>query len=150
MMHSLAFQELRELALSKRQAGVLTIDFREVRTLGESSQSIPDDFVVSLGFKRLGKVWRQIERAEALGSIERILCCDLAYQRPLMEEKTATFIAESFLALFSSYGCHHCTNGSFDERSMLRWSPISDSTFDHGVVAFDDEHVGIIWAQDED
>ena len=149
-MHTLTHQELRELALSKRQVGVLTFEFRERPILAASPEVVADSFVTSLGFKQLGKAWRMIDRSEALGCLQHILYHDLAYQRPLMEQKSAQFIAESFLALFSSYDCRFCSNGSFDEKSMLGWTPISASTFDHGVIAFDDKSIGMIWAQDED
>lgn len=149
-MHPLAFQELRELAISKRRAGVLTIDYRAMSKPTTSPENTADDFVLSLGFKPLGKRWRSIERAEALNSLELLLFHDLAYQHPLMEKKTAHFIAESFLSLFSPFDCRFLTNGSFDERSMLRRTPITESTFDHGVIAFDDKSIGMIWAQDED
>jgi hypothetical protein len=149
-MHTLTHQELRELALSKRQVGVLTFEFRERSHLSGSPESTADSFVASLGFKQLGKAWRVIDRAAALGCLQHILYHDLAYQQPLMEQKTAQFIAESFLALFSAYDCRFCTNGSFDERSMLGWTPITESTFDHGVIAFDEKRIGMIWAQDED
>ena len=149
-MHTLTHQELRKLALDKRRAGVLSFDFRARDPLATSPESMADSYVSSLGFKPLGKAWRLIERAEALGSLQHILFCDLAYSQPLMEQKTAQFIAESFLALFSAYDCRFCTNGSFDERSMLGWIPITESTFDHGVIAFDEKSIGMIWAQDED
>ena len=91
-----------------------------------------------------------IDRDEALRCLQHILYHDLAYQQPLMERKTAQFIGESFLALFSPYDSRFCTNGSFDERSMLGWTPITDSTFDHGIIAFDEKSIGMIWVQDED
>jgi hypothetical protein len=149
-MHTLTHHELRELALSKRQVGILTFDFRELSHAAGSPESIADSYVAGLGFKQLGKAWRVIDRAEALRCLQHILYHDLAYQQPLMEQKTAQFIAESFLALFSSYDCRFCTNGSFDERSMLGWTPITESTFDHGVIAFDAKSIEMIWAQDED
>jgi len=145
-----AFQELRELALSKRQTGILTIAYEPVETVEQSSGNIADSFVESLGFKPLGKAWRQIERANANAIIEHILFQDLAYQYPQMEEKTAAFIAENFLALFSHHSCRCYTNGSINEQNMLGWDPISNSTFDHGIVAFDDKNIGIVWAEDED
>jgi len=149
-MPALTYQELRELALSKRQGGVLTFEFRAQPIPAARPESIADSFVASLGFKPPGKAWRMIDRGVALGCLQHLLYYDLAYQRPLMEQKTAQFIAGSFMALFSSYDCRFCTNGSFDENGLLNWTPITESTFDHGVIAFDEQSIGMIWAQDED
>ena len=149
-MHRRTFEELRKLALSKRATGLLTIDYDKLPIAAVSAASAADSFVASHGFRPLGKAWRIIQRSEALDSLYRILFRDLAYQQLLMEEKTARFIAESFLDLFSPHHSRYCTNGSFDERSMLGWTPITEATFDHGIVAFDEEHIGMIWVQDED
>jgi hypothetical protein len=67
-----------------------------------------------------------------------------------MEPETAHLIAESFLGLFSPPHARYYTNGSFEEHSAEGWAPITESTFDHGVVACDDESIGIMWAHDED
>jgi len=149
-MHKPTFQELRELALSKREAGVLTMACEPLESVEPVSSNIVDSFVVSLGFKPPGKGWLQIDRAKAAALVEHILYKDLAYQYPLMEQNKAAFIAESFLALFSTHTCKFLTNGSINEKDMLTWDPISDSIFDHGLVAFDNENIGIIWVEDED
>ena len=149
-MHTRKFEELRDLALSKRKAGRLTLDYRDLSTPVPSLTHAADAMVVQHGFKPLGKRWRIIERREALNSVLGILFCDLAYKRPLMEEKTARFIAEGFLHLFSPPDCFYCTNGSLGEHKMIEWMPITESTFDHGIIAFDQKHIGMIWAQDED
>jgi len=149
-MHKPTFQELHQLALDERQAGVLTMAYERRDTIEPSSENIADSFVASLGFKILGKAWREIERKEAADLVDHILYRDLAYQAPLMEKKTAAFIAEGFLALFSPHGSRYYTNGSIDQQNMLGWDPISHSTFDHGIVAFDDKNIGIVWVEDED
>jgi hypothetical protein len=149
-MHKSSFQELKVLALSKRGAGGLTFEFRDLRMASESPEPVADDFVTSFGFKPIGKAWRIVKRSEPLDTIFCILYRDLAYQRPLMDQKTARFIAESFLHLFFPYSGKYCTNGSLDERNMLGWTPITASTSDHGIVAFDQQQVGIVWVQDED
>jgi hypothetical protein len=149
-MHTCKFEELRDLALSKRRAGLLTLDYRDISTPAPSLAGAADAMVARHGFRPLHNEWRIIQRPQALISLQQILLCDLAYQQPLMEKKTAHFIADSFLALFSPHNSCYCTNGFFSERNMLTWTPITQSTFDHGVIAFDEKHIGMIWAQDED
>jgi len=149
-MHQSSFHELKELALAKRQAGKMTFELREMETLAKPRKIVPDEFVSSYGFKSLGKAWRWVDRLEALRSLHRVLHADLAYQHPMMEQKTACFIAEGFISLFSHFSATFCTNGSVDERGLLSWSPITDASFDHGIVAFDEKHIGIIWVEDED
>jgi hypothetical protein len=149
-MHTLAFSELRELAESKRLAGALTIDYQELRPFASVPDAAVDTYVATLGFKPLGQGWRSIDRSRALRCLQLILHHDLAYEQPFMERETAHIIAESFLGLFSLAHARYYTNGSFEEDSTEGWDPITDSTFDHGVVACDHESIGIIWAQDED
>lgn len=59
-------------------------------------------------------------------------------------------LAEGFLALFETSRCHYYTNDCSDGERLSTWDPISDSTFDLGVVVSDEQHIGILWVQDED
>jgi len=150
LMQKPTFDELRQLALDHRQCGVLTMAYEPRETVKPVSSNIADSFVANLGFKPLGKAWREINRTTASALAQHVLYRDLAYQSRLMEQKTAAFIAEKFLALFSPYTCRFLTNGSINEHNMLGWDPISDSTFDHGIVVFDEKNIGMVWVEDED
>lgn len=127
---------------AERACGLVTVDYR-----ARSSFSV-DSYVREFGFKPLAARWRFIDRKEALGILKRVLARDLAYDTPLMDPARAQVLAERFLSLFSARPIY-CTNGSF-ESSGSAWNPITESTFDRGVVAQDDKGIGIIWVQDED
>lgn len=149
-MRRATFEEIRGLALSNRTAGTLTLAYGELPCASDHPAQSADAFIASHGLKPIGKAWRIVDHLTALNSLCHILHCDLAYQRKLMEQKTARFIAENFLDLFSRHKSMYCANGEFDERGMLAWTPITTATFDLAVVAFDEKHIGFICAQDED
>jgi hypothetical protein len=148
LVQTFSLQEIREITL--REEARLTFDFRGILPFRHSDDSVEDHYVTSLGFLPIGEKWRRIERQEALHILESILSLDLAYLSPVMPRERAHQVAGSFLAHFTSGIAHFRTNGSFDDKHAGSWESISDATFDHGVVAFDDEHIGILWAEDED
>ncbi|MEO1075960.1 MAG: hypothetical protein AAFX41_08350 [Bacteroidota bacterium] len=82
---------------------------------------------------------------------------DLAYDSDRMPLREAERLAEAFLSMFEDPVV--LTNGSWgipttQTSERLRtgpsWFPITDSTFDGGIVCVGRERVGIVWVQDED
>lgn len=149
-MPTLTFQEIREAAMRERGMANLTMDFREIHPFNQGNEPVPDQYVKCLGFKPLGEKWRGLERERALVKMEFVLHRDLAYGTPRMRRETARTLAEGFLALFDTTRCHYYTNDCSDGEQLSAWEPISESTFDRGVVVSDERHIGILWVQDED
>jgi len=119
-----------------------------------------DDFVASLGFKPLGKMWKEISTREAVLVATLILHRDTAYSAKIMEFDRAYALATSFTNLFT-LDPHFYTNGLYSSLSLkalrnglspLPWSgnSISESTMDHGIVCKDANVMGILWVEDED
>jgi len=142
-MSTFAASTLQDTILQERACGIVTMD---VRPLDSSSV---DSYVNTFEFTPLGSTWRSIDRRSALGILQRVLERDLAYDIPMMESARAQLLVEQFLSLFSG-SAHYYTNGSRNSDGFLGWDPITESTFDHGVVVHDDHTIGMIWVQDED
>jgi len=93
----------------------------------------------------------QIDAATARAVIASILVKTLAYDSDWVERADAEHVASIFVACFSD-DADFWTNGELSrrDRSARSWSPLTSATFDTGVLAVDDEAVGILWVTDED
>ncbi|MGC1272783.1 MAG: hypothetical protein WBC44_03685 [Planctomycetaceae bacterium] len=114
-----------------------------------------DAFVARFSFTGLGGDWVEVSLVEAKAIAGEILWKDLAYGVCIMARREADALAGRFFSLFGPE-VHCFTNRYFvppgaDRRTQsLTWNPITDATFDIGVVCFDRDRVGILWVQDED
>ncbi len=114
-----------------------------------------DEFVGTLGFRGLAVLWIEVSIQAAKALVREILLKDLAYRIAMMSEKEADLLTERFFALFDdSVRCF--TNGNIvlpdaDPSGVPgSWNPISDATFDAGVVCLGSSRIGILWVEDED
>ena len=138
---------LAELVAARR-SGVIHAHFtpRDGRELGD----LLSEFELSPDVSALNRVDQQLaERIAAL-----VLSQDLAYGIQLMPLTDAARLAAAFMELFagSMVGCF--TNADFSEKggrlSLSTWTPLTDATFDTGIIVLSTEHVGCLWVQDED
>ncbi|APH69061.1 hypothetical protein [Bacillus sp. LR_5] len=78
---------------------------------------------------------------------------DLAYEYSLSSEPIASELCDYFLRYFSDDPVYD-TNADVDVQpdyvELISWSPISQATFDAGLVVIDKKKIGMIWAEDED
>ena len=142
---------LRDAILRERSMGVVTVDYRSAEPFSAPTKKVDvDQYVVALGFSPLGNQWRYVYRKEARQILSRILERDLAYRGPIMAPARAEELADSFVRLFSRVGSQYCTNFLWAPDGTGSGCTITSATFDEGIVAYDDQHIGILWAQDED
>jgi hypothetical protein len=150
----------------------LCAEIRARRTCGEvtvtvESRAFPnnrsvadviDAFVGNLGFVGIGDRWEEINRRVAETIAQRILHRDLAYNVEIMSAELACDLAARFLNLFTAQA-RYFTNGTLyqlHERfnagvtHFSSFEPITEATFDTGVVCLDKERIGLLWVQDED
>ncbi|PJZ00979.1 hypothetical protein CPT06_07875 [Bacillus vallismortis] len=82
-----------------------------------------------------------------------ILSKDLAYEISLSSEPIAFELSDYFFHYFSDDPVY-VTNADVDVQSgdvrLSSWSPITQATFDAGVVVVDKKKIGLIWVEDED
>lgn len=160
-----AIDTLKQQILEHRSSGEIYVEIHQ----NDGSKIELDQFVVRLdrGFKPLGSSWREIDQSEAHQIILLILSQDLAYNSEIMEVEFAESLTSRFLNLFSD-SARYFTNGNFrtyyldhmgDTFQPLKkttphafggWMPLTEATFDTGVVCFDENYIALIWVEDED
>ena len=120
-----------------------------------SYHTVLDEFVARFGFKGLGEAWIEVSIQAAKSLAREILFKDLAYSVAMMPEDEAGMLAERFFALFdASVRCF--TNGNLVVQDANptevpgSWNPITQATFDAGVVCLGSSRIGILWVEDED
>jgi hypothetical protein len=144
---------LRDAILRERSAGVVTVDYRSAEPYSAATKRVNvDKFIIELGFSPLGDQWRYIHRKEAREILHRILERDLAFQSPIISSARAEVLADSFVRLFSRVEAQFCTNFLWSPKgsSSRSGTQITQATFDEGIVAYDDQKIGLVWVQDED
>lgn len=96
--------------------------------------------------------WRMIDILEAKKNMKSILARTLAYRSRIIDDATVEMLCNKYFDCFDSPVCF--TNGEFEleeENYWLKiWTPITNNTFDVGIVLLDNHNIGIAWAMDED
>lgn len=154
MSTSQDFDSLTEEVKEKRDVGIVTSAFLP-RRLDLTPTESADQLVADQRFSPLG-LWHVIDTAAARRILLLILGRDLAYGDATMAAADAEDLADRWLGLTTDPRVF-LTNGTWGEDSVYSgegsgpsWVPITESTFDAGVIAVDDQRAVILWVQDED
>ena len=148
----------RRRVLSARQYGVVHCEFRTPEELGDAgdARQCADAIARVVGFHPLGAKWRELTPDSARAVLDRVLERDLAYGGQAMSPEIAQQLSREFVNLFSTRCCYY-TNGDFPPPEQYRdggwagsWDPVTQATFDTGVIAVDSGHAGLLWIEDED
>ena len=142
--------------LKRRLAGRTTCAMIPIEVSGPHS-AIADAAVQAHGFRGLGTGWLAISATDAHEIATSLLHRDLAHCAEIMPFDVASGLAERFFDLAPEPHAYF-TNGDWDfssaaERApatLTGWDPISDSTFDAGIVCVGDGTVALLWVEDED
>lgn len=142
--------------VKRRTAGRTTcVVMAGVNTTNEIAAA--DHVAQANGFQTLGENWIAISAADAHAIAITLLHLDLAYGEEVMPITVASDLATQ---LFDGVPEPHSyfTNGDWevageatDQPATLRgWDPISDASFDSGVVCIGDGSAALLWVEDED
>jgi hypothetical protein len=152
------FKQLQADILGSRTFGCTTVALAD--RVGQFSNSAAeiDAFVSSLGFKGISDRWQLVSISDANTILAHVLARDLAYNGPIMAESAAQSLSDRFLAFFDrdvlcfTNGTYHVPPVESSNAVQVRagTDPISESTFDTGVVCLDTRRIGIVWMEDED
>jgi hypothetical protein len=102
--------------------------------------------------------YKQIEESSARDLVRLVLHRDLAYKSEIMAESRAAELTDRFFAQFGP-GARFFTNGTFHEGPRLlsdsastgaSWKPVTEATFDTGVLVVAPGRSGWLWVEDED
>jgi hypothetical protein len=139
-----------ELVKSRRRAGRVICDVYNGADILSRYESL----------KRVGlhdlpdESWFSADREQAVSVLCNCLTWDLAYQCELMPTGEARELARVFINSFSTDTTFLTNSTGYlsGERSHdpITWNPISDATFDTGIIALANGVVGIMWFEDED
>lgn len=151
------FNSVREEILKNRTCGQKIIDLKKIEAegsvaeKGQDIREILDRYVRGLGYKELGERWIEIDKIYAMEILTFILTRDLAYNGRVMKDSKAREIVYSFINLFGNK-IRFFTNSSYnlEEYRLESWNEITEATFDSGIIAIDNNYIGIIWMMDED
>lgn len=101
--------------------------------------------------------YKEIDSASARRLAELILSQDLAYHAGIMPTILAAELTDRFLAQFGTDGVSFYTNGTFHEapgqklkRAGNSWEPVTEATFDTGILVLGPRCSGCLWVEDED
>ena len=115
-----------------------------------TSLSVIDQFVARNGLSAIGDQWREISREAAVSLAATFLVRDLAYSVQLMQDHMARELADRFVIVFSA-DARFFTNTEYAAgASSWGWMPLTESTFDAGIVGADPSTIGVLVVQDED
>jgi hypothetical protein len=137
--------------VTKRAAGRVRVDLASyhdesllevLNRLGLGCEQFPDPQL------------REVHRSEARSILVSLLRLDMAYHAEIMALNEAESLADDFLGIFSAENARFVTNlGKPDKPDRpfdVASSPMTESTFDAGVVCIARSIVGCIWVEDED
>ena len=86
----------------------------------------------------------RVDRAAAGAVLERLLWKDLAYAAEIMPRETAQRLAQGFLAAVPD-GARFYTNGPWQQHDAVVFSPLTEATFDAGILALWDHTAACVW-----
>jgi hypothetical protein len=137
---------LEKAIKANRQSGQVVV------SLAARAERSPD-VAASTAIRALGLTpvrWRTLAAADAVRALRRALHRDLAYDAQIMPEEVAHELALRVVRFFGQ-GAVFLTNQSHSEgQSTGSWDPVTDATFDTGIIAVGAKHVGVVWFMDED
>ena len=155
-MDQVSLAQLHREISTARSAGVVHVLVRHaVRPPSADLITWLDSVLSDVGFRPLSGAWREVSRPDAVSVVQNILHRDLAYRAEIMPAWLAAELANRFCELFPE-STRYFTNGTWEtgpsgQPDQARtWSPLTEATFDAGVIAVTDGFVGVAWAEDED
>jgi hypothetical protein len=138
---------LIEQIKNKRDVGIVRSHEIEVETFRWNEiltklELIPDE-------KRLIK----IDRDEAIEILKVLLSKDMAYKSEIMKIEESSALSQNVIDSYSSDDTEYFTNGHWNEREKnngFTWNPMTEATFDGGIIIKRAQKVISIWFEDED
>ena len=125
--------------------------------LSLSSTTVPE-LAREFGLRDDLSSYKEIDEETARRLVRLILHQDMAYHSDVMPAARAAELADRFLGQFAA-GARFFTNGNFyEERKKISdsawsgpsWNPVTEATFDTGLLVLATGWHGCLWIEDED
>jgi len=103
--------------------------------------------------------YRRVTKKEAEQILTRILHKDMAYNSEVMPERSAAELSAGFLRGFDDGAASFFTNVDYSGEGRALgpstwagpdWKPVTEATFDAGVIAISGVQAACLWIEDED
>ncbi len=137
---------------AERKAGVVRCGFLDLSAPAE-------DVATAFGLSGAPDSLRSIDKEDAVQILTQLLQEDMAYGSPLIPESRAAELAVEFLAGFDAVSARFFTNVDYSRDGEkisrrcwtgLSWAPMTEATFDAGVIAISTARSACLWIEDED
>jgi hypothetical protein len=155
-MEQSVFAELGQKIAASRSAGVVHVFLKQTAPPPADNLGPWIDAVLAgTGLKPLSDGWCEIAPPDAIRVLRNILPYDLAYRAEIMPSELAAELADRFCAPVPA-AIRYLTNGTWragpsdDLEAPSSWCPITDATFDAGIVAVGESYLAVVWVEDED
>lgn len=157
MDSTLLFKEIEET----RECGAVYLAMHERPENTDWEAVVLENFVITtISLEKLSVSLVQIDKAKAQSILALLLYKDMAYESEIMPIDRADYLVERFCDLFTnkaSYFSNSTRNkndyfntGKAFELGLNSWNPLTEATFDSGIIVCDDERIGVAWFEDED
>lgn len=153
----MSFETLRGRIEAARTYGVIHVELRERGAIGAEGvddHEACDALTSALGFRTLGDRWVALSPDQGFQVAYEVLWRQLAYDHEMMEPALADELARDFLAHFDAdarfFTNFTCLDQTFAVRGEHSSNPVTEATFDMGLVVVDQHRAGILWAEDSD
>jgi hypothetical protein len=137
--------------ISARDCGVVRCGLSS-----HTSPSIPE-LAAEFGLADDPASYKEIDVVAARRLIQLLLSQDMAYNSDIVPPALAAELTERFLDQFGAVGVRFYTNGTFHlvqgprlTWSGVSWDPMTQATFDTGVLIVGPQCSGCLWIEDED
>jgi hypothetical protein len=97
----------------------------------------------------------KIDAAEAQAVLVAVLSREMAYDSDLVPRDEAQVLAAAFVGQFAEESASYYTNGDYGKPKTTPgvgpgWNPVTDATFDTGVLVVSPTRIACAWFMDED
>lgn len=116
------------------------------------SQYSITDAATEFGLFPEAKNYREVDGQDAEAILTTVLAEDLAYNCERVPRAEAEQLAADFIHQFDNEPARFYTNIEFGEskNALGGWTPVTDATFDAGVLIVSPTRIACAWFMDED
>lgn len=157
VVHVLVFDRQRDLsweeAIIEKSKEIPFFSWNSIWFYRKNKKGIEEQ-PVSIDEVRDKKLFKEItDSASAVAILSQLLHKDMAYGSEIMPLEEARNLASGFISLFDATSNYYSNSTWHQHESggnIRAWAPLTEATFDSGIIVVDNHKIGIAWFEDED
>jgi hypothetical protein len=123
------------------------VEYRKNKKNGKKQPVLPEEVRDTL--EEIGT------REHAVKILTRLIHQGMAYDSEIIPEKEAAQLAEIFISHFGNEARYYSNspwklNVLSQKNELSSWDPLTEATFDSGIIIVGKSSIGIAWFEDED